>query len=87
MRPTGFRALGNILYWGYIGVIWYFPKIGGPQYRPPNTIMLIMGTPKKVHLIWGNPYIGIMEIKMETATLSGLGSPLLFRVGDPEFWI
>ena len=28
-------------------IIWYFPKIGGPQYRPPNTIVLIMGAPKR----------------------------------------
>ena len=37
--------------------IWQFPKIGGPQYRPQNTIILIIGTPKKVPLILGNPYI------------------------------
>ena len=36
--------------------IWYFPKTRGPQYRPPNTILLIMGTPKKP-LILGNPHI------------------------------
>ena len=37
------------------------PKIGGPQYRPPNTIILIIGTPKKGTLnfekhpnIWGS---------------------------------
>ena len=34
-----------------------FPKIGGPQYRPQNTIVLNMGTPKKVPLILGNPHI------------------------------
>ena len=27
----------------------------GPQYRPQNTIVFIMGTPKKVLLILGNP--------------------------------
>ena len=27
----------------------------GPQYRPPNTTILIMGTPKMVSLILGNP--------------------------------
>ena len=34
-----------------------FPKIGGPQYRPPNTIVLIMGTLRMVPLILGNPHI------------------------------
>ena len=27
---------------------WYFPKIRGTQYRPQNTIILSIGTPKKV---------------------------------------
>ena len=36
--------------------IWYFPKIRGPQYRPQNTIILNIGTPKKVPLILGNPH-------------------------------
>ena len=31
------------------------PKIRGPQYRPQHTIVLIMGIPKKVPLILGNP--------------------------------
>ena len=29
----------------------------GPQYRSPNTIILIMGAPKRVPLILGNPQI------------------------------
>ena len=32
----------------------------GPQYRPQNTIILIIGTPKKVPLILGNRHIGII---------------------------
>ena len=28
---------------------------GGPQYRPPNSIVLIMGTPKKVPPNFGKP--------------------------------
>ena len=32
-------------------------QIGGPQYRPQNTIILIMGTPKMVPLILGNPHM------------------------------
>ena len=35
--------------------IWEFPKIGGPQYRPPNTIVLIIGTPKKGTPNFGKP--------------------------------
>ena len=43
-----------------------FPKIRGPQYRPPNTIILIIGTPRKVPLILGN-YHGIRAMdKLET---------------------
>ena len=30
-----------------------------PQYRPLHTIILIMGTFKKVPLISGNPYMGL----------------------------
>ena len=30
----------------------------GPQYRPQNTIVLIIGTPKMVPLILGNPHLG-----------------------------
>ena len=32
-----------------------FPKIRIPQYRPQYTIALIIGTPKRVPLILGNP--------------------------------
>ena len=35
---------------------WYSPKIGGPQYRPQNTVVLIIGTPKGTHN-FGNPLI------------------------------
>ena len=38
-------------------IIWYFPKIRVPQYRPQYIIVLIMGTPNKVPLIVGNPHI------------------------------
>ena len=53
------------VHWGvlvYIDVyiyIWEFPKIGGPQYRPQNTIVLIIGTPKKEPLILGSPHMCI----------------------------
>ena len=39
--------------WFRQGPMWYFPQIGGPQYRPQNTRILIIGTPKKVPLILG----------------------------------
>ena len=32
-------------------------------------LVLIIGTPKKVHLILGNPYMGITQAKMETTIL------------------
>ena len=34
--------------------IWYFSQIEGPQYRPQNTVILIMGTPG-ILLISGKP--------------------------------
>ena len=38
---------------------WGFPKIGGPQCRPQYTIILIIGTPKIVPIILGNPHLGV----------------------------
>ena len=38
----------------------------GPQYGPPNTIVLTIGTPKMAPLIVGNPHVVKMENKMET---------------------
>ena len=35
------------------------PKLGEPQYRPQYIIVLIMGAPKKVPLILGNPHLGL----------------------------
>ena len=37
-----------------------FPKIGEPQFRPQNTIVLITGTPKKASLILGNPHLELV---------------------------
>ena len=42
-------------YWRGLG--FRVPKIRGPQHRPQNTIIRILGTPKKVML--GNYQIGI----------------------------
>ena len=47
-----FKALG--LGFRGEGLVWYFPKIGGPHYRPQCTTTLIMGTPKK-----GTPNFGV----------------------------
>ena len=35
--------------------IWWFPKIGGPQYRPQNPIILVVRTPKKGTPNFGKP--------------------------------
>ena len=37
-----------------------FPKIGGPRKGPPNTTVLIFGTPKKVPLILGNYHLSVV---------------------------
>ena len=34
----------------------------GPQFRPQNTIVLIIGTPKMVPLILGNPQIMLEHV-------------------------
>ena len=47
---------------GKLGNIWEFPKIVGPQYRPQNTIVLIIGTAKMVPLILGNPHMVDSEV-------------------------
>ena len=58
----------------------YFPGIrflgscrilGGPQYRSQNTTVLTMGTPKKVPLILGNPYLGFEDLGSSRYGLSG----------------
>ena len=36
---------------------WKFHEIMEPQIRPPNTIVVIMGTPKRVPLILGDPQV------------------------------
>ena len=48
-----------------------FPKIGGPQHRPQNTIILITGIPKKVPLILGNhPHKSAGDSSAATITFS-----------------
>ena len=42
--------------------IWNFPRVVGPQYRPPNMIVHI-GTPKKGPSILGNPLIQLYDIE------------------------
>ena len=41
--------------------MWQFPKIRGPQYRPKNTIILFIGTPKKVPPILGNHHVSVFR--------------------------
>ena len=36
----------------------------GPQHRPQHTIVLIIGTPKMVPLILGNPHIRLIEFRL-----------------------
>ena len=38
------------------------PKKRGSQYRPQNTIVLMMGIPKTVPLILGNPHMDPWEV-------------------------
>ena len=39
--------------------IWQFPKIRGPRYKPKSSVVLIIGTPKKVSLILGHHHIRV----------------------------
>ena len=43
--------------WVFIQVEMVISQNRGPQYRPQNTMILIIGTPKMVPLILGNPQI------------------------------
>ena len=45
--------------------IWSFPKKRKPQYRPQNTIVLIIGTPKMVPIILGNPHMTLCHSSFE----------------------
>ena len=38
--------------------------IGGPQYRPQYTIVLIIRTPKKVPIFAGKSHVKALEIKV-----------------------
>ena len=49
-----------------VGQNWYFPKTRGPQYRSPNTIVLIVGTLKKVPLIWETPISSTYEAQVRS---------------------
>ena len=46
----------------------------GTQYRPPNIIVLTIGTPKKVPLILGNSHM-CMDDAGITLKSSGMGIP------------
>ena len=47
-----------IVLWGLCCSYMVVSQNRGPQYGPQNTILLIMGTPRKVSLILGNPISG-----------------------------
>ena len=57
--PPGYRGVLEIQgtfkggYRGSIGDLWQFPKMREPQYRPQNTMILIMRTPKRVAALIG----------------------------------
>ena len=53
----------------------------GTQYRAPNTIILLMGTPKRVPLILGNPHI--KALKAGKGSIDQ-GSPLDLRLANPQ---
>ena len=36
---------------------WYFPQVGGPQYRPQHTITLVVGSPGAITTILGTPHL------------------------------
>ena len=48
-----------------------FQKIRGTQYRPQNTIILIMGGPKVVPLILGKPHLLTQRTKATSMRLGG----------------
>ena len=71
VRPQGFRSIGSGS-WGSaaatsprspdldVGLgIWEFPKIRRPQYSILNSRILIIRTPNKVPLIFGNSHLGV----------------------------
>ena len=45
------------LWWPFRAKLQSGPLSGSFQYRPQNTIVLIIGTPKKVPLMLGNPQV------------------------------
>ena len=66
---------------------------GGPQYRPQNTIILKMGTPKKVPLILGHPArinLRWKQVLEPTRVLASTGDSMLvvcryLDLRDPGF--
>ena len=57
-----------------------FPKIRGPQYRPTNTIILIMGTHNKVPPILGNSHIS--NVHLHSWDLGYLGPYTLLPINS-----
>ena len=46
----------------YLAKTWQFPIIGAPQYKPENTTLLLIGTPKSVPIILGNPLMWVYNL-------------------------
>ena len=57
-----------------------FLKMRGPKYRPPNTIVLIIGTPKMVPPILGNPHMEFLKTRCESTFAEGPYSPVVRSV-------
>ena len=74
-----------------LDVIWSFPKIGGPPYRPQYIMVLIIGTPKMVPLILGNSHItfctaGSPHIKVFWVCKATTVNPSVHKCPKP-WWI
>ena len=54
----------------------------GSQYRPPNTIALIMGTPKMVPLILGNPQIIVEPPNYSSIAFLAFPRPFPYLSGE-----
>ena len=50
-------SFSRILMRGSVFWIWSFAKIGGPPYRPQNTIILLVGTLQNAPSIVGFPHV------------------------------
>ena len=63
---------------------WSFPKVGGPQYRPLNTIILATGTLKKEPHNCGKLPHQVQQQRQFHALLLGFIRPVLDRTGPEQ---